>query len=319
MSNLINVLSSSVEIKNSSIYIFPAKKSYNVTLTKGRYMVHLKGAAGGKTTYQQINPGGKGGETQGIITLNKSYTFYLFVGGKGGDSCVNTAGAGGYNGGSIGSTVLGGDNDCATGGSGGSTDMRTIGGEWNDISSLRSRIMVAAGGGSSGCWLYSGLGGDGGGIEGVNGGDSFRSGYTILKGGAQGTQVNGSNFGYGEKGGDGINNGEGAGSGGSGYWGGYGGKSGCNGCSAGGGGGGSSFISGHPGCIAINENGEQKENSIHYSGFFFNNTITSVGTNDNDGEARIKKIGVCSIYSPAKNYYFSKTNTFIVILLTYSF
>lgn len=40
-----------------------------------------------------------------------------------------------------------------------------------------------------------------------------------------------------------------------------------------GGGGGSSFISGHNGCNSINSSGSHTNNSAHYSGYVFTNTV----------------------------------------------
>ena len=86
--------------------------------------------------------------------------FISFVGSKGGDSNVNTPGSTGFFGGVIGARITGSENDCATGVSGGSTDLMIKGGLWNDAEGLRSRIIVASGGCSAGCWYYSGIGGN---------------------------------------------------------------------------------------------------------------------------------------------------------------
>ena len=129
-------------------------------LEHGRYSVDLRGASGGLTTKYQINQPGKGGKTHGIIKIKGKSVFHLFVGSKGGDSNVNTPGSAGFNGGVIGAKVTGSDNYSASGSSGCSTDLRIKGGLCNDAEGLSSRIIVAAGGGSAGCWYYSGIGGN---------------------------------------------------------------------------------------------------------------------------------------------------------------
>ena len=265
-------------------------KPYQLFLRRGVYSVVLYGASGGYTTFHVNNDPGKGGMTKGILQLKAHTTLYLYVGGKGGDSNRGTPGKGGFNGGIIGGSDISKDNDCASGGSGGATDIRIEGGDWNDTQGLRSRIMVAAGGGSAGCYIYAGKGGDGGGVEGMKGGDTAYSQYgKSVSGGSPGTQRSGSHFGYGGKGQDGTypSQSEAAGSGGGGYWGGYGGVNSNNGASGSGGGGGSSFISGHDGCIAINKNGEITESSKHYSGIIFTHTSMKTGANLGDGKAII--------------------------------
>ena len=149
---------------------------------------------------------------------------------------------------------------------GGATDFRLEkGSNWYDFESLKSRIMVAGAGGGADC--YSG--GDGGSFEGMNG--QIVSGI----GSSPGNQTNGGQsgkfdsrgyafdgeFGVGGSGSckENTETCDGAGGGGSGYYGG-GGVTG-----NGGGSGGSSYVSGHEGCIAINDKGEPTETSIHYS------------------------------------------------------
>ncbi|EAX89182.1 hypothetical protein TVAG_195580 [Trichomonas vaginalis G3] len=154
-------------------------------------------------------------------------------------------------------------------GGGGATDIRLLPGNYDNFTSLKSRIIVAAGAGG----LDSGdFGGPGGTLEG------YDSQYNHGKGGTQISPgqgyVNGQ---FGKGGGNsGLIGGSGNGSGGSGYFGGgssdiidnYG------------GGGGSSFISGHEGCVAVNEDSPEnpmtfrsgKYISVHYSGLKFEHT-----------------------------------------------
>lgn len=250
----------------------------------GTYRIELWGASGGN-----IDPyiGGKGAYTGGYITLKKNQVLYIYVGGEGKAELE-----GGYNGGSSISetqTLYG-----APGG--GATDVRLVGGSWNSFEGLKSRIMVAAGGGGANYRnitaekdkkLYgSGNGGSGGGLWGYDGISEFYTttdiGYTsadfhAIGGGA--TQVlGGTKKGYDNEqelissaitGGFGQANVTEQ-SGGGGGW--YTGSQGSNG----GAGGGSSYISGHLGCQAINPN--SSINSINhradseYPSYVFTNT-----------------------------------------------
>lgn len=157
--------------------------------------------------------------------------------------------------------------------------------EWFDNVSLRSRIFVAAGGGSSE-WKYS-IGGNGGGLTGTRGySDCGRGGFdpdVITAGGNQTSGGNLSGFCRYEAstelnglfGRSSVVSGDMGGIGGSGYY------AGASVSSTGAGGGGSSFISGHEGCIAIkSDSSEEPSNtSIHYSNIFFSQTKMIVGNN----------------------------------------
>lgn len=102
--------------------------SQSINLPAGQYKLEVWGAQGGNDT---SNPtqylGGRGGYSTGILTLDNNTTLYVYVGSQG---------TGNANSGSWGST-----------GGGGATDIRYIGGTWNNSSSLYSRILVAGGGG----------------------------------------------------------------------------------------------------------------------------------------------------------------------------
>ena len=127
----------------------------------GTYKLEVWGAQGGNNTTQG-GSGGKGGYSQGTISLNSGTTIYVYVGGQGSTS------TGGFNGGG---TAYNTGNSGASGG--GATDFR-IG-----SNTLYYRVIVAGGGGGAG-YLYNAnknLGGAGGGTAGLNGtGDSMGAG-----------------------------------------------------------------------------------------------------------------------------------------------
>ncbi len=222
------------------------------TLYPGTYVIECWGAQGYGNA---AGNSGKGGYTKGVISLTTVTTFYVFVGATGMGKSANTTT---FNGGT------GTNNGCP---GGGASDIRVTSGAWNNVASLRSRIMVAGGGGSS----HSGVGGSGGGLNGLPGRNTNNSGSIVTpaqggsqtKGGAtmSGNTYPASGFGFGG-GGDG---------GGGGYYGGGGADG------AAGGGGGSSFISGHAGCNAINASGTHTGQPNHYSGMVFTETVTIAG------------------------------------------
>jgi len=239
-----------------------SEQEFNVP-KDGYYQVELWGA----DAVDQKN----GAYTSGILHLNRTEVFYLYIGEKG----TNNKISGGFNGG--GSTNSTGGKFGAVGGS--ATDIRIVNGAWNNFESLKSRIMVSAGG------TY---GGSAGGLEGyeyfpsdgcnAQGHKATQASGGRMPGqcyeGCQGTSGTAGGFGYGGTGGKNTNLYGGSG-GGSGYYGGSGGAGICSGYSAGGGG--SSFISGHNGCDAIEE--KSVVNNIvhtgqpnHYSGYIFEST-----------------------------------------------
>lgn len=260
----------------------------------GTYRIELWGASGG-----DLEPyvGGKGSYTDGYIALKKNQILYVYVGGQG----TNTA-VGGYNGGD---SLLPGEEAFGSSG-GGATDIRLTGGAWNSFDSLKSRIMVAAGGGGANYRnstsendkkMYgSGNGGSGGGLWGYAGtSESFASdsvsgyqshnSYSIGTGGTQ--VLGGTRKGYNGTSqliSSAIAGGFGKGSsqeqsGGGGGW--YTGSR----SSHGGAGGGSSYISGHIGCQAISPSATEsnithKANS-EYDSYVFTNTVMI----DGDGYA----------------------------------
>ena len=220
----------------------------------GKYKIELWGAQGGSLNGGTPAAAGKGAYTSGEIELTTSDTLYFYVGqGK-----VTGGGATSFNGG----TGTGGANP-----GGGATDVRLVNTAalttWKDTASFYSRIMVAAGGGST----SSPVGGHAGGLKGYNG---------I----AVSTQTSAGTGGYGN---GGFGFGGGGFGGGGGYWGGGG------IASPGPGGGGSSYISGHTGCVAMTAGTttartgtggascvtETTDNlcSVHYSNKIFENTL----------------------------------------------
>ena len=217
--------------------------SQKLLLAPGTYIFECWGAQG---NCQGANgEGGKGAYVKGTISLKKSKTFYVFVGEYGRKGVAEYS----FNGGGYGQ-----------GPGGGASDIRLVNGTWDDFESLKSRIIVAAGGGGPDTQE---AGGPGGCLNGI--GTAHSNGGTQTSGGSG---VGNGTFGkggvYEKLGGDGC------GAGGGGY---YGGSTSSNSNDYAGAGG-SSFISGYPGCDAISQ--ESTENNIthtnqpnHYSGFVF--------------------------------------------------
>ena len=306
------VNSKTLTINNECLYFPFINSFYSITFPVGSYKIDLYAASGGFTLTHQINAPGKGGYTSGILSLKSPTTLYLYTGGIGGNTTVgkHDQGKGGYNGGADG----GYDNDnCPTAGSGGATDIRTISG--TSIESLRSRIMVAGGGGSAGCYIYAGLGGNGGNI---NGQDGFPTTKHKHPGGKGGSQTGDEKyFGKGQKGEDGSSvNGEAGGAGGGGYYGGLAGESNNDEDSGSGGGGGSSFISGMEGCIAILEDGTSAGHPYHYSDLYFTMPNMVSGFNLGNGFAIISKFHfICFIKSCKMMNSFSYITYLMIFIL----
>ncbi|BCS85838.1 fimbrillin family protein [Prevotella herbatica] len=211
-------------------------QSYTIPLN-GTYKIECWGAQGGPN-------GCKGGYTSGEIKQTEGSVLYIYVGQKGQTCPGFSTGGAGWNGGGNANTTA--STAATRGGGGGATDIRTISGIWNNSNSLKSRIMVAGGGGGIGQSYYA-LYGYAGGISGgyIGSIGPAGKGGTQLLGGAggydskYGTAFSGG-FGYG---GQGLAFGSG---GGGGYYGGGGGVQSDSGDGAGGGG--SSYISGHSDC-----------------------------------------------------------------------
>ncbi len=280
------------QIKNSNDFVYTNKEQEYTVPKNGTYKIELWGSR------SHTNSGkGQGGYTSGEIELKKNEKLYFYVGSQG-NKCTNAVVgtcSGGYNGGAQGYVSRTTCNQGAYGGSG-ATDVRLYSnGEWNNVESLRSRIMVA-GGAAGGYSAYCSTSDNantyaayGGGLEGYSAVYYSKAGYSALNP-TGGTQIDGGKglnswkatsyittaytglFGQGGTGGNSYSGG------GGGYWGG-----------ASGvwqpGGGGSSYISGHTGCVAVTSASSTTPKagcttgttddkcSIHYSDKVFTNTI----------------------------------------------
>ncbi|MDE5586774.1 MAG: hypothetical protein K2I72_00190, partial [Bacilli bacterium] len=236
----------------------------------GYYEIQLWGAGAGKSA---------GGYTKGKIKLFANERLYFYLGGQG-MKCTEEECTPGWNGG--GESGYYGTAGGNTGN--GATDVRLSSGSWNNAESLKTRIMVAGGGGGQ-VSTYPGAAGGLNGYHGYTSGASSYGGYgaTQIAGGKAASKYKGTVgtitagiFGSGGNGNQAKTSGYGSGGGG-GY---YGGGGGSGKVTAGyPGGGGSSFISGHAGSIAIKEDGtpvvskySNIENSYHYSGRYFTET-----------------------------------------------
>lgn len=241
-------------------------QTFNVPVGKsGWYKIELWGASGASNGNVS---GGRGSYTSGIIYLEENTYLYFYIGGMGNGS------TGGLN---------GGGNGNGTGkGGGGATDVRLLNGPQDDYSSLKSRIMVAAGGSGA----TSEAGQPGGLIEGYENKEAgYGRGGRTNKGG-RGLDTN--NDGSFRKGGEGVTGGSG---GGAGYFGGSGGSNGKTG------GGGSSFIYGYAGVsyenvkfdgITTFNHGPISDSNLPY----FINGMMAENANVGDGKAKIELISM---------------------------
>ena len=183
---------------NSNIYEFNYTGDYQtfVVPRSGIYKLETWGAQGG---HRGSNNGGKGGYATGEVYLKRGDTLYIYVGGNG---QTHT----GYNGGGFQPQlkIYGG----------GATDIRFVSGEWNNETSLKSRLIVGGGGGSVGS--NSNTGGAGG----VTGGSTSGCGSGGIGASLSTAGSLRAGFGYG---GDGTSGAGGyAGAGGGGWYGGGG-------------------------------------------------------------------------------------------------
>ena len=271
------------------------------------------GARGGNDPASEGGVGGYGGYTKGTASFAKLTQLWIYVGEQGKNNLKSgqpKANAGGWNGGG-GS----GNNQTRTvgAGGGGATDFRltkhTDSNGWGGLASLRSRLMVAAGGGGA---AKAGNGANGGGLTGdtgINGSNYEQDQYNNTGGGQKSTGscdyytngnmssefqavVNDPNcltpygtFGYADPAGEE----KWWGGGGGGGW--YGGVLG-HGRS---GSGGSSFISGYEGCKAVNQStststvtnhkntGTNLEQSKYDNTYYFTGTSMTAGATNSPG------------------------------------
>ena len=251
-----------------------------IDLLPGKYKLEAWGASGGIGN-GNINPIGLGGYTSGELVVINTTRLYLHVGQDGVSNAYTSVR---YNGG--GAAV--GTSGHNGGAGGGATDFRIKSGAWNDSESLKSRILVAGGGGgaqpSCGNKATAGHGG------GLIGGTSYNQGYqgyapataatrAYSTGGTQTaggygynindnntTQVRSGSFGAGA-------NSVTCGAGGGGGW---------YGCATGytsGGGGGSSYAAGWEGC--------NTQYRAEQSNMTFENVVMTQGVNTGNGYAII--------------------------------
>ena len=263
----------------------------------GWYQIEAWGAAGGDARIVNgalvPNSGGQGGYTSGKIYLTAGTVLTIQVGGKGGDQDSTVAqsyGAGGYNGGGNGGTELNTETSPEAGaGGGGATDIRLVGGSWNDITSLRSRIMVTAGGGGAASHISGATY-----PEAYGGSAATLVGSSISSLTTGGTQISGGAFGIGKAGfSDSSGSNYGAyGGGGGGY---YGGSWSTNNSSsvAHGGASGSSFISGYAGVNTVTSASSTTATytTLHYSNQYFRDSIIKGEERSGNGQAKISYLG----------------------------
>ncbi len=211
----------------------------------GTYKLETWGGQGGDANNYS---GGSGGYSYGTIHLNKNDVLYINIGGAGSES--NVSRTGGYNGGGT-STKNGGQTGSKQGSGGGAAHIAIKSGLLSSLKSNKDSILIVAGGGGGanywpGGWqnlsYQYGLGGAGGGYQGVNGtsycdGFSDPSCHIFGHGGTQiaGGSSGGSSSSFGQGGNAATINAGGAGGGG-GYYGGGGSSDNA------GGGGGSGYI-----------------------------------------------------------------------------
>ena len=312
--------------KNQICFNIPGKNE--LTLKRGVYKFECWGASGGSRDIGSSS----GAYVSGIISLQKKQKFFLFVGEKGALNrtrlSFNGGGAAAFTHLSDSYSHPGSDSSLSYSASGGgATDIRIEDGEWNDTKGLKSRIIVAAGGGGESNFVKIEVkpikgnpakGGNGGTISGEKGAYSLcnkcsPSSHTLAGGGQQtegGNKGGGDSYSWGSEGTFGIGGSANtainywpSSGGGGGYFG--GGSGGVTGNCLGSGAGGSSFVSGCSECHAVMENSTidniQFSGNIHYSGLSFRNIQMKEGSevkrNSMDGEIRITYIDPVCIHT----------------------
>ena len=123
-----------IKTSNKEEFEYTGKEQL-ITLGAGKYKIECWGAQGNYTTGMTVE-GGKGAYVSGELEVKEKTNLYVYVGEHRNDKKES------FNVGTIGGASAGY-------GGGGATDIRLENGNWNEIQSLRSRIMVAAGGGRS--------------------------------------------------------------------------------------------------------------------------------------------------------------------------
>ncbi|HGM3627449.1 TPA: glycine rich domain-containing protein [Clostridioides difficile] len=232
----------------------------SVILKPGKYKFECWGSSGGINNSSWYTDA-KGGYSKGEITLKKQTTLYVYVGESGfaSSSTANNTKSG-FNGGGKGylnQQVMGTYYSMY---GGGATDIRLVGGAWDNEQGLLSRIIVAGGGGGS---YHPYTGGAGGGLEGGTGyssNDRYRPGGTQYQGGIG--RVNTENGSFGK----GCSVKDSTGEGGGGGW--FGGA-GMNGVGAGGGG--SSYV--------LTKDSYKPTGYTPTSEYYFDNIVMTPGGN----------------------------------------
>lgn len=138
-----------------------------ITLPKGKYKLQCWGAQGGTSYGSSSGAGSKGGYSEGVLTLTKTTTLYVFVGGQGSRGSSTSLVNGGWNGGgaSVGksSNNSGGTNGYSNPAcGGGATDISTVtssmsysSGRTNRSSASLLARCIVAGGGAGGSYRYT--------------------------------------------------------------------------------------------------------------------------------------------------------------------
>ncbi|EGT4176593.1 hypothetical protein F1257_05210 [Clostridioides difficile] len=232
----------------------------SVILKPGKYKFECWGSSGGINN-SSWHTDAKGGYSKGEITLKKQTTLYVYVGESGfASSSTSNNTKSGFNGGGKGylnQQVMGTYYSMY---GGGATDIRLVGGAWDNEQGLLSRIIVAGGGGGS---YHPYTGGAGGGLEGGTGyssNDRYRPGGTQYQGGIG--RVNTENGSFGK----GCSVKDSTGEGGGGGW--FGGA-GMNGVGAGGGG--SSYV--------LTKDSYKPTGYTPTSEYYFDNIVMTPGGN----------------------------------------
>lgn len=273
--------------------ISPTMAPFNVAFTghyeefeapfSGKYKLETWGAAGGGTPvslHTTNSSGGPGGYAEATFSIEKGTKLYVYAGQAGTSGAgLSTYGGpvGGWNGGGNGGNV-------GSGSGGGATDIRLTPGstptEWNNLDSLKSRIIVAGGGGGAddpGGTLGGSNDGSGGAGGNLTGQGAFYDG--VEKSAYGGTQTNGAGFGYGGN----VTANTDTGGGGGGYYGGT-----CTNYGNGGGGGGSSYIKNYNGADITYLDYQKDPNNPNNIKFI--NGSMQRGVNFGDGYARISLV-----------------------------
>ena len=175
------VLTYNINVENRECYdyVYTGKpQEFTIPNNAKQLKIEVWGAGGGhmigsiNNHIRYNSKGGKGGYSYGILEINEenlkklnivNRKLYLYVGEKGHNSpsviqgthddegrlIVIGDGYGGWNGGGSGLSYTSKTKEFFEGGGGGASDIRTVGGNWNNEASLESRIIVAGGGGGA--------------------------------------------------------------------------------------------------------------------------------------------------------------------------